>query len=304
MRFSTIALSIVGFLLFARLLAADPMREVSGIADKISNPNIHLEEVGPLVYMGNTPYQSANIVLLPEVHDDPTSLLTQLLLIAREKKKDQPFIVLDESLGSMQKSMWDVFSQKSLEIVVAKDKRLAKEVYVPQRFETALQALANKFKASPGQLTYLQESGIWTLADFSEDAMPFYGWDTGTKSSLTDRNVQMVASLKTALKNHDRILVMLGARHVPELEFMTSQRLLCEGGRFNEMGKYFSAIDRKFGERPILRYGIGATSPLYSFLSKQKYAIVFNKGLYQELEHVVDQFRGNKDRNECFRITQ
>src|ERR1700744_6391722 len=103
--------------LFASILAScawsDHLSEIKSIAHRVGEADAYLRDPGLLVTMGNSPLDSAKLVFLPEVHDDPKSLLTQLLLIAREKKRAKPFILLDESLASMKKSMWDIFSEKA-----------------------------------------------------------------------------------------------------------------------------------------------------------------------------------------------
>jgi hypothetical protein len=277
-------------------------KEIAKIAQKVDDQENYVKSMGQLIIMGNAPIESANIVILPEVHDDPKSLMTQLLLIAQEKNKARPFIVLDESLPSMQKSMWDVFSQKALEIVAAKDQRRQKQNYIPSRFEMALQSLAAKFKTNYRQLHFLNQMGIYALSHFSKKATPFYGWDTKTKSSLTDRNVKMVETLKLALKKHDRILVMAGARHVPELEFFSSQKLLCQNSQFKNIDQYFSTIKSKFGKHPMLRFGIGATAPIHNFLSSQRYVVVFQQDFYKELDKVIQQFKAMQRPQNCLEI--
>lgn len=280
---------------------SDESSEAYALSQKILNPKFYLKEVGPLVVMGNSPLESAKIVFLPEVHDDPNSLLAQFLLIALEKKKGKSFVVLDESLGSMEKSIWDIFSQKALEILAAKDQRREKVNYAPHLFENVLQRLANKFRASPGQLNYLSNLGIWSLANFDQNALPFYGWDIKGDGTLVDRNIKMVETLQKVSKNNDRVIVMAGARHVPDLEYVTSQQLLCPQSRFADKEKFFSAVESRYGNRPHLQHGIGATLPIQSYLSKQKYAVVFNKSLYNELDSVIRQFKGSRG-DTCLRL--
>src|SRR5262249_11713041 len=143
----------------------------SEIAKKALDPDSYL---GPLVVLGNAGLDSANIVFLPEVHDDPESLTTQLLLLSKERRKGKPFIVLDESLKFMKKSIWDIFPQKTLEIIAAEKQRASHNTYAPERFEVTLQELANKYKMTP-DLNLNKELGIWTLRPFEEMATPFFG---------------------------------------------------------------------------------------------------------------------------------
>lgn len=289
------------FLLTAQTNATVETNEAWQIASKISEPEIHLKNLGKLVVLGNSAISEANIIFLPEVHDDPDSLLVQLLVLAREKKNAKPFIVLDESLASMKKSMWDIFSEKSLEIIAAKSARQNGGRYVPREFEVTLQRLAKKFQEIPGQLSFLENPGIWTLADFKSTATPFYGWDLRNKASLLERNIEMVATLKKTLRNHDRVLVMAGARHIPDLEFLISQKLLCEDNRSKDIDQYFSRLEQKFGATPNLRFGIGATAPIYNFLTTKRYAVVFNKDLFSELNQVIKQFK-NQDNDSCMQL--
>lgn len=268
------------------------------IAAELAQPEQYLKN-NSLVVMGNSSLDKAQVVFLPEVHDDPKSLTTQLMLLAREKQKNRPFIVLDESLSSMKKSMWDIFSQKSLEIIAARDQRKNRQAYAPRGFENALQVLANKLK-SRGELQP-QNTGLWGMSEFSNNSTPFYGWDSQGNASLTERNVVMVQSLKTALKTNNRIFVMAGARHIPELEHLTSKRLLCQGDSFNDIGGYFKTIRAGYGKMPELSSGIGATLPIYDFLAPSiNYAVVFSRDLYPELDKVVNQFKQSESR--CFRL--
>lgn len=301
MRFLAFVIMLGSFCVFGDT-AADYKRQLDWLKKGMLEPDRYMELSDSLVVMGNASLSSANIIFLPEIHDDPASLANQLFFIAKEKSEGKSFLVLDESLASMQKSVWDIFSQKSLEIMAARGQRQDNVTYAPQKFEQALQKLANDLKAPPGNLTYQRATGLWTLHDFVDKATPFFGWDTGKKSTLSERNVQMVESLKTALKTHDRILIMAGARHVPELEFLTSQQLLCRNNRFSNMDQFFSTIEQKFGGEPSLTNGIGATTPIHNFLASQKYAVVFNRGFYKELERIVEQFKNSLGKDICLSL--
>lgn len=287
------------------IFCTDHNAEIEKLRVGLNDPEAYLKQDGNLIVMGNASLDNAQIVFLPEIHDDPRSLTTQLMLIAREKNKGQPFIVLDESLASMKKSMWDIFSQKSMEVLAAIDQRSSRQAYIPQQFEVALQNLATKFRNDYNQLNFLEGSGLWVLNNFSENATPFYGWDTTQKTTLVQRNLQMVNTLKTMLdNNNDRILIMAGARHIPELEFMTSQRLLCRGSKFATMGNFFNTVKQRFGEAPELRNGVGATLPIHNFLSKHRYAIVFQKPLYTELDRIVNEFKSHLGASGCMNLTR
>lgn len=262
--------------------------DMAHIATLTERPDEALKELGTLEVLGNSSLDTANIVFLPEVHDDPKSLLVQLLIIARERQSDRAFVVLDESLTSMQKSVWDIFSQKSLEILAAKQERVAKKRYAPRSFEMTLQKLAKELNLSPGRLQQIEN--LWVATDYAKTRTPFYGWDRRDKATLTERNIQMVKSLDNVLANNKRILVMAGARHVPELEFLTSQKLICPRAKTNNIANFFSGIERKFGAKPEMALGIGATAPIYKYLKDKKYAVVLNTDLYGELDRVVSDF--------------
>lgn len=264
------------------------------IAQETKNPMDRMAQLDRLVVMGNSPLSEAEIILLPEIHDDPKSLHTQFLILAQEKKKHNNFLVLDESLSSMKKSMWDLFSQKAMEIMAAQDQKRAGSSYSPRGFEAALQRLATGFGKMPGKMVRVNSLGIWAFDNFLAAATPFYGWDRADSQSLSERNLQMVESLKSALQQSQesqkkRIFVMLGARHVPELEFLSSRQLVCDGNRFANMDDYFAAIIKYFGVNPNLDFGVGATASVYRFLQRQKYAVVFNKSLLNELDTVLNR---------------
>lgn len=291
-------MNLIKYLALSLCYAGLSFGSVTDIAAKLEQTD-RLLKLDRLMVMGNSSLDKAQIVFLPEVHDDPKSLTTQLLLINREKLKNRPFMVLDESLFSMKRSSWDIFSQKSLEILAAENHRQNRQKYAPRDFEKTLQTLANKFR-NQGQLDN-DGGGLWGLNEFSHQKTPFFGWDTQSGGTLTARNVQMVKTLKTALKENKRILIMAGARHIPELEHLTSKKLLCDGERFNNMDQFFSTIRSGFGDRPELTNGVGATLPIYDFLSNSvDYAVIFSKDLYPELDQVVNQFKANK--NNCLRL--
>lgn len=302
MRFTGIIILIMGMAAFAS--HARPYSSlVADIKSAIDRSEHYLEKNNSLVIMGNAPLDKAKIVFLPEIHDDPESLKTQIMLIAREQRKNRSFMVLDESLASLKKSMWDVFSQKTMEIIAAHEQRRNGQQYSPQNFERSLQAIATKMSSQDEEgLKFMSSTGLWSLPDFFTITQPFYGWDTGNAGTLTERNVQMVSSLKKALAKNDRILVMAGARHVPELEFMTSQRLLCKNSRYKSQEQFFTDITRRFGARPEITNGIGATAPIDDFLKSTTYAVVFDKSFYRELDQIVSQYKSNLGPNGCLTL--
>lgn len=286
---------------FSTVLAASHQAELAWLKKGVDDPIPALRERGTLVSMGNSSLDDARIVFLPEIHDDPQSLTTQFLLLAREKKQNRRFIILDESLAPLKKSMWDIFSQKSLEILAAVNERRNKRTYAPERFESALQNLATKFRQEPGHLNFIEGASLWSLSDFKNHETPFYGWDLARKGRLIERNLQMVESLKAALKTHDRVFVMAGARHIPDLEFLSSQKLLCQKSRSTSKDSYFANLEQKFGAHPDLTNGVGATLPIHKFLAGQKYAVVFNDSFYKELDGIVAQFQ-NSLGNACLHV--
>lgn len=284
-------------------LSTDYNADIARIRESLNDPEAFLKNDGKLIILGNAPLDKARIVFLPEIHDDPKSLMTQLVIIAREQNKGTPFLILDESLGPLKKSMWDVFSQKTMEILAAKDQRRDNRDYVPQQFEQALQQLASKMRGEEGQLNYADDTKLWTLNDFAGMAKPFFGWDSMERQSLVERNSQMVSTLKSALKNNDRILVMAGARHVPELEYQTSKKLICDAKKISSMDSFFASLTKRHGDEPNLQNGIGATTPIHNFLSSQKYAVVFNRAIYSELDKIVAQFKAHLGRKGCMSLT-
>lgn len=282
--------------------AENALAQVRAIAADTNNPDLALKKLGPLVSMGNSSLADAQIVLLPEVHDDPESQRVQLMLIAQEKQKNRPFIVLDESLESLEKSSWEIFSQKTMEILAAEQHQKENKRYSPRDFEASLKSLASKFREHNGDLSYSQDAGFWTLAPFLGKATPFYGWDMGQRDSLTERNVQMAKTLSKLLPQHNRIIVMLGARHAPELEFYTSEQLICPDKRHKNIDEFYNLIEKKYGAKPELNLGIGSTTPLYRFLKDKKYVLVFSKKFYEALKKVVADFKGRSGDKSCIEL--
>ncbi|HXW60416.1 MAG TPA: hypothetical protein VEK06_02655 [Myxococcota bacterium] len=284
------------------LNARSPVSQANSIAITVQHPEMHLAHNGSLVFMGNASLEEANYIFLPEVHDDPESLFVQLLLIAQERQNQKTFVILDESLPSMQRSVWDIFSQKSLEIITAREMRKGNIKYTPKDFEKALKNLAQQMQNIPDGLQFLRGPRMWTLASFRDRATPFFGWDLNSKASLLDRNIQMIASLKKARQSNERVLVMAGARHIPELEFLTSQKLLCPDSQFKNHQAYFRAIEEKSGQLGRLPFGVGTTLPIHKFLDRERYVIVFKRSLYNELNRIVLQFKNREGANSCLRL--
>lgn len=274
---------IMGWLLLGASVQATSVQEtMDNIARQVANPSPFLAE---LEILGPASWQDAKVILLPEVHDDSAGLLNQLLIIAQEKKRGGRLIFLGESIPAFNQSTWELFSQKALGIATAE---LFSERYSPQRFEEELSNMATKLKNSPGQLLKMPSTGLWTLSAFANQPTILYGWDLDKSPSLTDRNIQLAKTIESALTNHDRVVVTLGARHVPELEYLSSLKLLCAGHEIKNIEDFYTRIKKKHGLKPELIHGIGATAPLYDFLSKYNYAVVFNKNLYQKLDKAVD----------------
>ena len=208
---------ILGCFLLGQGAHANSLQETfNKIARQVADPAFFLAELETL---GPASWQDAKVILLPEVHDDSTGLLSQLLVIAQEKKRGGRHIFLGESIPAFNKSPWELFSQKALSIATAE---LFNEPYTPKRFEEELFSVATKLKNSPGQLEKDPATGLWTLGIFAKDAQStvLYGWDLDKNPSMTDRNIQLAETIKNALTNHDRVIVTLGARHVPELEVL------------------------------------------------------------------------------------
>lgn len=288
-------------LLLAGQIFAHVPESLDDLLKKVKNPSVYLKS-SELIVMGNAPLESAHIVFLPEIHDDPHSLTTQLVLLALEKQKNRPFLVLDESLASRTKSPWDIFSEKSLEILAASTLRGKGTAYAPKLFEAELKSLAEKFKTSgPGKL--IKQTDRWTLEPFSGLSTPFYGWDTKKRGQpLLVRNEQLIATLRQEQKQNSRIYVMAGARHIPELEFYITQQLLCSPEHYRSADQFFSAISSKYGTSPHLSHGIGASLPVYDYLKTQSYAVAFKKSLYNELDAVVRQFKAKNGNDFCLTI--
>jgi len=276
---------IMGWLLLGLSLHAQSVQEtIDKIARQVASPATFL---GELEVLGPASRQDAKIILLPEVHDDQESLLNQLLIIAQEKQRGGRVIFLGESIAAFSKSPWELFSQKTLNIATAE---LFNEIYSPKRFETELSRMATMLKNRPGQLEQAPSTGLWTLRAFAKDpheSTVLYGWDLEKSLSLTDRNIQLAESIKIALRDYDRVVVTLGARHVPELEYLSSLKLICRGHQIKSIKDFYARIKKNHGEKPRIVHGIGATSPLYDFLSGQDYAVVFSKNLYEELDKTV-----------------
>lgn len=288
-------------IILAGQIFAQAQPDLDDVLNKALNPKSYFKP-SDLVVLGNAPLETARIVFLPEIHDDPQSLTTQLVLLALEKQKNRPFLVLDESLASLTKSPWDIFSEKSLEILAASKLRGQGSAYSPKLFEAELKSLAEKFKAAgPGKL--IKHTDRWILEPFQGLSMPFYGWDTKLRGQpLLVRNEQLITTLKNAQKQNSRILVMAGARHVPELEFYITKQLLCSPEHYASAEPFFAAISSKYGKSPNLSHSIGATLPIYDYLKDQTYAIAFDKSFYNELDAVVRQFKTKNGKDFCLAI--
>jgi hypothetical protein len=269
------------FMLAGTLWASSPQQTIKTIAHHIAHPQ---KMLGELNVMGSASKDEARILLLPEIHDDAHSLLMQLVLIAQEKKRGDRLVFLGESIPALTKSPWELFSQKALSIIAAGE---LKGPYVPKDFEHKLKNTATKLAHIPGLLNWHDQAAMWVVNKFAHNSSYVYGWDRKEKASLIDRNNTLIASLEKALKSADRVIVMLGARHVPELEYLSSLKLLCPSQKPHNIKDFFATIKKHHGIRPMLPHGIGATLTLYDFLSQHKYAVLFNKNLYQALDKAV-----------------
>lgn len=256
--------------------------QIEQVAEYIRQPEKYLERKHKVVVLGNSPLAEAKIILLPEVHDDPETLLTQLLLLAQQKQKPGNKIFLSESINAFKKSKWELLSQKTLDIIAANQNA---GPYSPHHFEQYLSLLATELNENGTIIK--TPSGLWSLATFSNDPTNSWGWDLKNNASLTARNRQMVQSIAHALKENDRVILTMGALHVPELEYLVSLKLLCQGHNIKNMDAFFSFVADQHKTFPELPYGIGATEPIYNFLVQQKYAVAFNENLYNKIEKAV-----------------
>lgn len=267
------------------------------------NPKESLIRLGQLVSLGNSSLDEAQIVFLPEIHDNETSLLAQLLLLAHEQKtRGKPIAVLDESLLALKKSGWELFSQKTMEILAARSSRINKESYSPKVFEKKLSLISEKLQNSPGQLEHLRQNGLWAISMFSNMASPFYGWDDLSKRSLTKRNKQMVTSIDSFLRSNNKVYVMVGARHVPDLEFLSSKQVMCNPGRFDSLAAYFSYVKNNFGPNPELKMGIGSTLPIFEYVKNKKYTVIFLESFYKDLHNIIGGYTKDNRGRSCIKI--
>lgn len=280
---------------------AELSQKLKDIALITHKPKKALHALGPLVVLGNSKPEDADIIFLPEVHDDPNSQLVQLSYIALLDQQGEDFIVLDESLASMQKSTWELYSQKTMEIIAAKDQQEKKQRYNPRSFEYALQNLATKFRQKTRSLYFDRQNSAWQLAELSSKARPFFGWDMAQKGSLFERNLQMLKAIEDAQRKHKKVVVMLGARHLPELEYFSSYFLLCPQYKYKTARDFFQAIRKSQGARVDLPYGIGSTAPLYQGLQQKKYAAVFSKNFYPTLKKVIKRFK-KRNKARCINL--
>lgn len=269
---------------------------------KIDNPDKYLAKSGPLVVLGNSSIEDAEILILPEVHDNAQSLLNQLLLISKEASKNPEVIVLDESLDSMKKSSWDFFSQKALEVLTAKFHREGGKSYSPRRFERELASMAQILQKIPGELTKDPQTSLWSFKSIEKAPLPFFGWDTKDNRTMTNRNQSFISSVEKVLNTHPKVIVMMGARHVPVLEFYTSRPLLCEGDKIMSTDDYFGRVHKHFGKAGELPFGIGSSFGIHQYLANKKHAVVFERSFYDELNKVMVEFRQQNNVGSCLSI--
>lgn len=287
---------------FAQMNVGELSHQLALLGIKIDNPDRYLGKNGPLVVLGNASMSDADILILPEVHDDAESLLHQMLIISNEAKKNPQLIVLDESLDSLKKSSWDFFSQKSLEVLTARLHRSGGKPYSPRRFEQELGAMAKILQKIPGELEKDPQTGLWSFKSIEKNPLSFFGWDTKDNRTMINRNQSFIKSTEQVLKTHPKVIVMMGARHVPELEFYTSRPLLCDGQKITSTDEYFKRIENRFGESKDLPFGIGSSAGIHQYLSHKKYAIVFEKPFYDELNKVMVDFRKQHGVKSCLSL--
>jgi len=286
----------------ATMSKSDLIGDLDYYASLAKNPDQSLEKLGPIVRLGNANIKDAEVIFLPEIHDDYKSLLAQLLLLSKFSKGNE-ILVMDESLKAFKKSGWDLFSQKSMEIVAALQSKGNNEAYSPRVFEKRLSDIANNLSKIPGQLRHLNAKDIWAFEGFKNMALPFYGWDSSEKtSSLTKRNLYMVSTIDSVLKKHSQVVIMSGARHVPDLEYESSKLIICSDKKLDTAEGYFSHVENKYGSAPNLSMGIGSTLPIYNYLKDKKYAVVFTKGFFDELRKVMTSYHKSSNDNRCVRI--
>ena len=280
---------IMGGFLLANLSWASPEETIAKVARHMANPGNLL---GELEILGTSSREEARIIFLPEVHDDPASLLSQLFILNDEKKRGGKIIFLGESIPALEKSPWELFSQRAIAIAAATS---FIGPYSSKRFEKALKDITNRLQENT-KLKLMAPLGVWSLGEFRPYAEVLFGWDL-KKAPMLERNIQLAESLKTVLSSsYDRVVVLLGARHVPELEYLGSLKLICPGHKLKSVDGFFSYIKSTSGAKPKLPHGIGATLPLYEYLVGHKYAILFTKDLYKKLDRAVRPSSG------CFDI--
>lgn len=297
-----ICLSIFSMMAFADTTVRELAHQLALLGIKIDNPDKYLAKSGSLVVLGNASIEDAQILILPEVHDHAQSLLNQLLLISKEAAKNPEVIVLDESLDSMKKSSWDFFSQKALEVLTAKLHRQGGMSYSPRRFEKELASIAQILQKIPGELTKDPKTLLWSFKSIEKAPLPFFGWDTSDNRTMTNRNQSFVNSVEKALTANPKVIVMMGARHVPVLEFYTSRPLLCDGDKIMSTDDYFGRIHKHFGKAGELPFGIGSSFGIHQYLANKKHAVVFERSFYDELNKVMVDFRKQNNVNSCLSL--
>jgi hypothetical protein len=287
---------IIIFFKASLALSLSHYAQVLDIAQKIRDPKNALKEMGTLLNLGNASRERAQIIFLPEIHDDARSLLTQLLLIAEEKRLDPGAIILDESLNALEKSSWDLYSQKALEVIAAKHSR-EEGSYSPRDFEALLKKIATKLRRDFHAINYQKDKSLWVAKPFVQDATAFYGWDLAQSSSMLKRNLTMIDTLKKLVKDHTKIIVMLGARHVPDLEYLTNKKILCKHPALASPEAFFNKISDLSNKSGDIPFEIGAALPLFNYLQKQSYAVLFSQDLYGSLDRLVSDFHEKLGKN-------
>ena len=263
------------------IFAIDMYGLIEGINNKLKNPQSSLEN---LQILGNSNLKEASIILLPEIHDNAESLLNQLLIISLLKEQKKDLIILDESLKSLTKSPWELFSQKSLEIIAAIKQKNAQKSYDVEKFEQELQNLSRKF-SQPGKYRLkVLNNNLLGFTLFKNIATPFYGWDDHAENSSMEKRNQVLINTLNKLSNSNKVIVvMLGSRHIPELDFYGSASLMCDPS--TTIDEFFSSLRNKN------KLQIGSTKNLYTYLQSNKYIVMFDKSLLTSMDATVEKYK-------------
>lgn len=252
------------------------------VYEQTKNPSKYIKD--DITMFGNTSFDDAKYIFLPEIHSDAKSLLFQILVMAMEQKNNKDFIVVDESLQSLEKSSWELYTQKTLEVIAANQEKSLGKNYSVKSFENQLQNLTDTFKKSKKNgLKFLENKDIWSMPLFKNMAKEFFGWDNRSTNSLYNRNISMINTLDE-LKSFPRIFIMLGARHMPDIEYLMARRILCNPNI--SMEEFFELI--RNDKSLINSTGFGSSLPVYDFLRDKKYVTVMDKSFMEKIYRIID----------------